>query len=216
MLTGHTLADRYGTLLAVDSHICEIMQREEHELIGVGFQALTHPDDCVRSTIVVSSLRLGEGPSVLRKRYMRPDGTSIWATVQASRLHAQDGGKIVATIQLADAGQLRRNPKGLMEAARLEDSYLQRRRLQFGEDLFSDFPWLILLQIYLAEAEGKSATIRSISDGAAMRPSLVTSQLVVLEHKRLIEPPRSSDEPLQLTDRAWKKIEHLLDRSVGD
>ncbi|WP_347303164.1 PAS domain-containing protein [Croceibacterium sp. TMG7-5b_MA50] len=211
MLIGHSLADQYGNLLSVDSQVCEIMHREVHELVGVSFAALTHPDDCTRNVIAVASLRAEDGASTIRKRYVRPDGSFVWANVQVSRLQGGEAGKLIGTIQLIDCGSLRRGPEGLWRAARLEDGLLQRRRLQLGEDLFSDFAWLILLQVYLAEAEGRVATVATISDTAVIAPSAVRHWLELLEQRQLVERVTARDPFLQLSPSGWGKIEYLLD-----
>ncbi|RYE92003.1 MAG: hypothetical protein EOO77_47380, partial [Oxalobacteraceae bacterium] len=70
MLTGHSLANRAGALLAVDPHVCEILPREERELVGMTFDTLTHPDDRKRNVAAVASLSLQDSPLTIRKRYL--------------------------------------------------------------------------------------------------------------------------------------------------
>lgn len=215
MIFGHSLADQAGTLLAVDSQICEIMQRDQRELIGVAFEALTHPDDCTRNVTAVSSLRAGDGPLTIRKRYVRPDGSVVWSNVQVSRLQGSDGGRLVGTIQLVGVQGPKRGPEGLWRSARRVIATIQRRRRELGDDLFADHGWLILVQIYLAEAEGRMATVAAISDAAAVEAPVITRCLELLEQKMLVEHTGQPALFLQLTASGIRKVESLLDRHFG-
>lgn len=214
MLIGHTIADEVGTLLAVDPQVCEILQRIERELIGVRFETLTHPDDCRRNVAAVSGLKSGAGPSYIRKRYVRPDGSAVWADVQVSRLCEGVSGRLVGTIQVKDLSLQGPGPENLWREAAHEQEAVQRRRREVGNDLFLDYGWLVLLQIYLTEVEGLVATVASISESAAMRPLLVTRWLEVLERKGLVERVPRPDQPSQLTNSGFHKIEYLLERRV--
>lgn len=206
MLIGHSVADRYGTLLAVDPGVCEITQREERELIGVRFETLTHPDDCTRNVIAVASLKIGDGPISIRKRYLRPDGSSVWSQVQVSRLQLSGGACLVGTIQLISPER----PESLWRAARLIDALGQGLRHELGDDLFADYGWLILLQIYLAEAEGRIVDVTSISETAAISSSSVIRWIEALEKMALVERAMRHRELLQLTSRGMQKVEALL------
>lgn len=216
MLFGHSVADRSGTLLAVDAKVCEIMQRDERELIGIGFEALTHPGDCKRNVTVVASLRFGDEPLTIRKRYIRPGGSTVWANVQVSRLQGSDGGRLVGTIVLINPESLKRGPETLWRAAKLVEARVQRRRRELGDDLFADFGWIILLQIYLAEAEGRVADAATISDMAGIRLPLVRHWLASLEQNKLVERSTFHEMAPQLSSRGMRKLESLLDSRADD
>lgn len=215
MIIGHSLADKAGILLAVDPQVCEIMQREQRELVGVAFETLTHPDDCTRNITAVASLRIGDGPLTIRKRYIRPDGSVVWSKVQVSRLHGSDGGRLIGTIQMIDPESCGRGPEDLWHAAGRVTALIQRRRRELGDDLFSDYGWLILVQIYLAEAEGRIASIAAISDAAEVPAPAVTRWLKVLQQKMLIELRGAPALFIELTASGMRKVETLLGRPSG-
>jgi len=215
MLIGHSLANKAGIILAVDRQICEIMQRGERDLVGVSFETLTHPDDCRRNIIAVAGLQIGDGPLTLQKRYVRPDRSAVWASVQVSRLPGDDGGHLVGTIQLTNPEALRRDPESLWRAAKCADALIQRRRRELGDDIFGDYGWIVLVQIYLAEAEGRLANIASISDRAAIRLSLVAQSVELLEQKMLVERTGWPGLFPQLTAYGMRKVEALLDDHFG-
>jgi PAS domain S-box-containing protein len=179
MLIGHSLADETGRLLAVDSHICEIMQREERELIGVKFEALTHPDDRSFNVAAVMRLGVGDAPLKLRKRYIKPDGSAIWSIVQVSRLKADDGSKLVGTIELVPCN-LTRDPETLWRSAKRVTALIERRRDELGAELFSDHAWMILLYSYIAEAEGRRISVDEIATFARIGNSLARRWMSVL------------------------------------
>jgi PAS domain S-box-containing protein len=209
MLIGHSLADETGRLLAVDSHICEIMQREERELIGVKFEALTHPDDRRFNVAAVMQLGVGDAPLSIKKRYIKPDGTAVWSKVQVSRLKADDGSKLVGTIELVPSS-LTCDPETLWRSAKRVTAFTERRRDELGAELFSDHAWMILLCSYLAEAEGRRISVDEVATCAKIGSSLARRWMNVLEQKGLIERLDRIDLSPQLSSLGIAKVERLL------
>lgn len=213
-MIGHSLATAGGRLLAVDPQICEIMHREERDLVGVTFHSLTHPDDLDRNVAALMALRVKDGPLSLKKRYVRPDGSTIWSSVKVSRLHANDGSKLVGTIHVISPQNLEHNPESLWRSARRVTALIERRRAALTDDLFSDYPWLILLQIYIAEAEGRKADTPGVADDARIRHALAARWLGVLEGRGLVERPKSTDHAVQLTAKGMTTMERLLQSGI--
>jgi PAS domain S-box-containing protein len=214
VLIGHTLADGAGRLLAVDPRVCEIMQREERELVGMMFEAITHPDDRARNVAAIMALRSSEGPLSMRKRYIRQDGSAVWSQIQVSRLNDNDGSKLVGTIQLLHPEHLKRCPEGLWKSAKRAIAAIEQRRVELTNDLFQDYAWLILLHVYLAEAEGREADLSIIAKYASMRSSIAGRWLNVLEERGLIERSAWTDFSPQLTALGIAKLERLLDLNL--
>jgi hypothetical protein len=79
----------------------------------------------------------------------------------------------------------------------------------FGRELFGDFPGLILLDLYLAEAEGRLASIEEVAGSAGLSVESVQRWLRVLAQRRLVHPLDGS-APLQLGHDGLSKIERLL------
>jgi PAS domain S-box-containing protein len=214
VLIGHSLATAEGMLLAVDPQICEIMHREERELIGVTFQSLTHSEDLDRNVAAIMALRVQDGPLSLRKRYVRTDGSAVWSSVHVSRLHANDGSRLVGTIQVISAPALDVCPEDLWRSAKRVSALVERRRAELTDDLFNDYPWLILLQIYLAEAEGRQADMLYICEAIRMRRDLAERWMRVLESRGLIERTDWSNHAPQLTMVGISKVERLLSSNI--
>lgn len=160
------------------------------------------------------ALRVQDGPLSLRKRYVRPDGSSIWTSIQVSRLRADDGSKLIGTIQVVGAMSLDATPKDLWKSAIRICGLVERRRAELTDDLFSDYPWLILRQIYLAEAEGRTTDLTGIAEMVRMHRVLLERWLKVLEGTGLIERTGSVRHAPQLTVTGLLKVEKLLNSNI--
>jgi PAS domain S-box-containing protein len=209
-LIGHSLASADGRILAVDPQICEIVHREERELIGVTIQSITHPDDAGGNHAALMALRIQDGPLSVRKRYVRPGGASVWSTIQVSRLRADDGSKLVGTVQLLEPTSMNDNPEALWRCAKRLNLLIRRQRTEFSDDLFNDYAWLILLHIYIAEAEACDANSPAIAESLGLREPSVERWLRVLEIKNLIERSEWTNHSPQLTVQGISKIEQAL------
>jgi PAS domain S-box-containing protein len=74
-----------GSWLRTNAKLCQILGYEEAELLGLRFQDLTHPDDLEASNERVRSIVAGECRSYTHeKRYLRPDGTTVWGMLSVS------------------------------------------------------------------------------------------------------------------------------------
>jgi two-component system, sensor histidine kinase and response regulator len=85
-------ADLAGRYVRVNDRYCQIVGYSHAELLGRGFQDITHPHDLAVDVADLQRLRTGEIATSLKdKRYLRPDGTVVWATRSWSVVHAADG-----------------------------------------------------------------------------------------------------------------------------
>ncbi|WP_246472904.1 PAS domain S-box protein [Azospirillum tabaci] len=68
-----------GRFLRANDELCRILGRAREELVGLFVVDVTHPDDLAASRMAIEqALRTGETVA-LDKRYLRPDGTHVWA-----------------------------------------------------------------------------------------------------------------------------------------
>lgn len=170
MLIGHSISDARGQILAIDHGICELLHRSETELISMSYMDITHPDDVTWNVSLVDKLKASGGPLTIRKRCLRPGAPAIWSDVQVSRLGGGlDKGRLVGTINQVDPQTVKLTPEMLWRSAIRKDLALRSRRTELGEDLFSDYAWLILLQFYKAEAEGICISLSHLSGLAGCR-----------------------------------------------
>jgi two-component system, sensor histidine kinase and response regulator len=77
--------DLQGRFLRVNDKFCSIVGCSREELLQKTFRDVTHPDDLAAELGLHTALLRGESPSyVLEKRYVRKDGSPVWAQVFTS------------------------------------------------------------------------------------------------------------------------------------
>lgn len=76
-----------GRFLQVNRRYCEICGRSEEEMLATTFSSITHPDDVGDCTDSLNRLIDGQTREyIVEKRYIRPDGSSVWVDLTASAL----------------------------------------------------------------------------------------------------------------------------------
>jgi diguanylate cyclase (GGDEF)-like protein/PAS domain S-box-containing protein len=80
-----------GEMLMVNNRYCEIVGRGEAELRAQSRAEYTHPDDVEWTRALFRRQRETGEPYQIEKRYVRPDGTTVWCAVHVSFVHGEDG-----------------------------------------------------------------------------------------------------------------------------
>jgi len=81
-----------GCYQRVNDCLCEMLGREADDLIGTAVADITHPDHRDADVAAIRSMREGRTSSYrTRKRYLRPDGEVVWASLNSSVV--RDGGE---------------------------------------------------------------------------------------------------------------------------
>jgi diguanylate cyclase (GGDEF)-like protein/PAS domain S-box-containing protein len=83
------------TVLRANDAYARLVGRTSAELTGLNLLELTHPNDTAKVTRALEQLLGGEGPAVIEKRYLRPDGTAVWGRTRLSALPTDDGSLVV-------------------------------------------------------------------------------------------------------------------------
>ncbi len=104
-------------VLMVNRRYCEIVGRNREELDGLPMRSFTHDEDIAWNVQVYQeNLKTGE-PFQIEKRYVRPDGTSVWCAVNVSFVR-DDTGQIVSTITVAEDINDRKLTEGKLRESR--------------------------------------------------------------------------------------------------
>jgi PAS domain S-box-containing protein len=83
--------DRSGRFVFVNRTFCQMLGFTESELIGKSIADVTHRDDVKRNMHLFRRM-MREGKSFeMQKRYVRKDGSILWADVSASAVREPDG-----------------------------------------------------------------------------------------------------------------------------
>ena len=89
---GISHVDLDGRFVHVNRRLCEMLGYSREELLELGIQEISHPDD--RSTTDKDRARLDAGEIdsfKAEKRYLRKDGTPIWVRLTVAAKHRPDG-----------------------------------------------------------------------------------------------------------------------------
>lgn len=99
---GIAFADFHGQLQQMNQRYCEIVGYTHDELVGQNIDMITHPDDRAVNWAYLDALLHDNAPtSVIEKRYVRRDGTVVWASLTLSLMRDGQGKPInyMAVIQ---------------------------------------------------------------------------------------------------------------------
>src|SRR5262249_34590701 len=91
-----------GRYLFVNRGFCELVGRAREELIGLSFEAITHPDDVAANLDLFKGATTTGQPYSLRKRYIRPDGSVVWTEVTVTRLDDPEDSVLAICVDLTD------------------------------------------------------------------------------------------------------------------
>ena len=118
-------SDLAGRIVSVNERYCQILGRSRAELVGRLIEELTHPDDLAQTALLFRKLVRGGAAFEIEKRYLRPDGSAVWANTTVSLI--RDTGNASANIALAvvlDITERKRAEEKLKEADRRKDEFL--------------------------------------------------------------------------------------------
>jgi len=80
-----------GQFLLVNRRYCEIVGRTADELLTLRVPDITHPDDREFDAALRQRLVADGVPFIVEKRYLRPDESEVWVSVNVSVMRSPDG-----------------------------------------------------------------------------------------------------------------------------
>ncbi|MCC6764715.1 MAG: PAS domain S-box protein [Deltaproteobacteria bacterium] len=123
-----------GRFLEVNDRFCEIVGYPRARLLAGDFQQITHPDDLEADLAHVERLLAGAaGSYAMEKRYVRPDGTTVWAALHVALVRDAAGAPTDFVSVVKDITAAKLSERTILESsARLET--LSRRLLTVQEE----------------------------------------------------------------------------------
>lgn len=83
--------DLNGRFIRTNDTLCRMLGRSQKELLHMASHAILHPEDLpVSVSLTRQTIKSGE-PFALERRYLRPDGTYLWADSNISRIVDEQG-----------------------------------------------------------------------------------------------------------------------------
>lgn len=110
--------NNYGRFCQVNSTFCRIVDRSSERVLAMTAQELTHPDD--RAEFENQLRRLCAGEDLMyqqEKRYLKEDGTAVWASVRVAYVGSPDGSFEYAIGQVEDITKRRAQQQDLFYRA---------------------------------------------------------------------------------------------------
>ena len=100
---GMALIDPDGSIRSVNREYATLLGRDRDELAGMSVLELTHPDDRATGRRLMEQLFAGEIERfACEKRYLRPDGRTVWASLHVALVRDQDGRPSYSIGQIED------------------------------------------------------------------------------------------------------------------
>jgi PAS domain S-box-containing protein len=88
---GMTRCDVNGRILFANQRLCQMLGYTRSEIVEKSLFDLTHPDDVKENIRRFAQMVQGGKPYEIEKRYIRKDGSVLWADVSASAVLGPDG-----------------------------------------------------------------------------------------------------------------------------
>ncbi|MEY2417214.1 MAG: hypothetical protein QOH53_2548, partial [Ilumatobacteraceae bacterium] len=99
---GAAMSDLDGIPFRVNPAACEFFERPEELLIGTRWTEFTHPDEVHLGQAVLGRLAAGHDTYADERRYLRPDGSVIWALTHVTLVRDEAGEPEYFFVQLQD------------------------------------------------------------------------------------------------------------------
>jgi PAS domain S-box-containing protein len=107
--------DLDGTIVLANDRFCEILGRGREDVLGRHVIDLTHPDDRARSAQMFATLLESAAPFFIEKRYLRPDGSSVWVSNYVSLAKPVQGAPRYVSRIVVDITERRHAEEALRE-----------------------------------------------------------------------------------------------------
>lgn len=144
-----------GQWLRVNQRLCQMLGYSREELVRLTFQEVTHPDDLGEDLIMTRQLLDGElSRLVMEKRYLRRDGSTLWANLSATLVRHTNGAPHYFISVVEDIGLRKQQEQALRQAATVFESTQEgvlvvdaRRRVLTSNPAFTQITGLSAQQV---------------------------------------------------------------------
>ncbi len=177
--TGFALASPEGTFLQVNQALCHMLGYSEAELLGKGFEAITHRADMEISRQMIRSLLSGEFQnSQMEKRYMHKKGHAIWCLLTVSLMRDARRNPVNFIAQMMDISDRKRLEREIID---ISDS--EQRRI--GQDLHDGLCQLLTGAAYSGKVLEQELSARASPEAKHAKELVSLLQRATLETRNI-------------------------------
>lgn len=145
-----------GTAVSVNRKFLEILGRTKEGYTGISWREITHPDDLAEDEALMHRLMVDEIPAfTLDKRYIRPDGSTVWVNMAVTKLATAKGGTSLHLCMITDISARKEMEQAILWANR-HDVLTALHNRQAFEDILarSDKPGAYPLALLIGDLNG--------------------------------------------------------------
>jgi PAS domain S-box-containing protein len=220
MLPGHVVLDQQGAIVEADDGFETLLMSSVADLRGRNVLSFTAPADRDECTRAIAGLRTTGRPFDITKRFIRQDDSTLWVRNSVSRMTIQRTELIVATCTPVLPDVHRRTPGALLNSAHFHAAMARGRNSVGDPLLLSGASWPLLLEVYIAEAEGRAVSAISLADHLGQSKEASQRWINVLISSDVLEVELGSLAPdvsktYRLTSSAVQRLEEYLDTYSG-
>ncbi|MBJ3816466.1 diguanylate cyclase [Shimwellia pseudoproteus] len=125
---GMALVSLNGQWMQVNKSLCKFLGYSSDQMMSLNFQKITHPDDLNADLVLLERLIGGEiNHYAMEKRYLRHDGTPVWALLAVSSVRDASDSLLYFIAQIEDINELKL--AGIANQRLHEALYQEKERL---------------------------------------------------------------------------------------
>jgi PAS domain S-box-containing protein len=215
MQPGHVLLDQQGGIVQADDSFGTLLLSPMARLLGRNVLSFTAPADRDECTQAIAKLRETGRPFDITKRFLREDDSVVWVRNSVSRMMVGDNELIVATCTPIPDHMRQQTPDSLLRSARRQVAMVEARGRIADPAVLAGPSWPALLEVYIAEAEGRAVNAAALSShfGQGIHLTrrwidlLVGSDILEVETRNMSHDAAKS---YRLTSGALRRLEEYL------
>jgi PAS domain S-box-containing protein len=183
---GIALVSLQGQMLDLNQRFADICQRPREQLLGMCFQEITHPEDLtVDQALLDATLQGHRSRYSLDKRYLLPDGGSVWVQLNVVLVRNAQGQPLHFVSVIEDISERKRYQEALLtaqaseRASKAKTEFLSRMSHELRTPLNAMLGFAQLLRVDPANPlnEGQRQRLAHIEKAGAHLLAMLTEVL---------------------------------------